>query len=269
MSAAATTILLLLLACSGGAAEKGGEYYSDQEYKKLRSYTAPSNFYPDGNSGQLQLLIMCVDRGDAAVLDELLNGVPDFANVSEGGSRCSPVHWGAFKGDTNVLRVLFKHKADFKKKGTNWNISALHIARNAATAEFLLQHGAELESKDVHGQTPLMWAAKRGNLEVVQSLVAHGAELNAQDERERTALLLAGASGNTNIVQLLIKRGAVSQSASTNQNSIYDLTVGVFSGAGAEHPFAESTLIHGKPADWKAVPLERVKQDTPTNGLSR
>src|SRR5215469_9833059 len=135
MSATAKTILLLLLTCSGWAGEAGGGYYSDQEYKKLRSYTAPSNFYPDGNSGQLQLLIMCIERGDVAVLEELLNGVPNFANVSEGGSRCSPVHWAAFKGDTNVLMVLFTHKADFKKKGTNWDISALYLAHDTATTE--------------------------------------------------------------------------------------------------------------------------------------
>jgi ankyrin repeat protein len=104
-----------------------------------------------------------------------------------------------------------------------------------------------------------MWAAKRGNLEVVQCLVAHGANLNAQDERERTALLLAGASGYTNIVELLIKRGAVSHSTPTKENSVYDLTVGVFSGAGAEHPFAESTLIHGKPTEWRPVQLEKAK----------
>jgi ankyrin repeat protein len=259
MSAAAKTILLLLLAYSGWAAETRGKYYSDQEYEKLRSFTAPSNFYPDGNSGQLQLLIMCIDRGDVAVLEELLIGVPNFANVSEGGSRCSPVHWAAFKGDTNVLRVLFKHKADFKKKGTNWDITALHLVRNAATAEFLLQHGAELEPRDVHGQTPLMWAAKRGNSEVVQCLVARGAEINGKDKRERTALVLAGASGYTNIVELLIKRGAVSQTTPTKENPVYDVTAGVFSGAGAEHPFAERTLIHGKPVEWKPVRVEKEK----------
>jgi ankyrin repeat protein len=267
MSAAGKTILLLLLAYSGWAAETRGKYYSDQEYKELRSYTAPSNFYPDGNSGQLQLLIMCIDRGDVPVLDELLNGVPNFSNVTEHGSRCSPVHWAAFKGDTNVLRVLSKHKADFKKKGTNWDIAALHIARNAAAAEFLLQHGAELESKDVHGQTPLMWAAKRGNLEVVQCLLAHGAEVNTRDERDRTALLLASASGFTNIVELLIKKGAIPQTTPGKENPVYDMTVGIFSGAGAEHPFAESTLIYGKPAEWRPLPLNKV--DNTSNGLSR
>src|SRR5262249_50886777 len=64
------TTLLLLLAYSGSAAETGGDYYSDQEYQKLRSYTAPSSFYPDGNSGQLQLLIMCIDRGKSPSVSE-------------------------------------------------------------------------------------------------------------------------------------------------------------------------------------------------------
>jgi hypothetical protein len=259
MRATVKMIALMLSAFSFWAEETGGKYYSDEEYKKLQSYTAPSNFYPDGNSGQLELLIMCIDRGDVAVLEKLLKGVPNFANVTEGGSRCSPVHWAAFKGDTNVLRVLLKQKADPKKKGTNWDISALHIARNAPASEFLLQHGAELESRDVHGQTPLMWAAKRGNLEVVQCLVEHGAELNAKDEGERTALVLARAWGQTNVVEYLIKRGAISPSAPAKDNSVCDLTVGVFSGAGAGHPFAERTLIYGHPVKLQPIKIEKVK----------
>ena len=222
-------MLIILLAFSGWVAEIRGDYYSDEEYEKLQSYTAPSNFYPDGNSGQLQLLVMCIDRGDVAVLEKLLKGAPNFANVSEGASRCSPVHWGAFKGDTNVLRVLLKHKANPKRKGTNWDISALHIARNAATAELLLQHGAELESKDVHGQTPLMWAAKRGSLEVLQCLVAHGAAVNAKDERKRTALVLGGASGHTNLVEFLITKGAVSDRPQPRTKTYLSTLQSVFS----------------------------------------
>jgi ankyrin repeat protein len=248
---------LFLLVLYGRAAEPEGKYYSDQEYLKLKGYAAPSNFYPDGNSGQLQLLIMCIDRGDVVVLENLLNAVPNFANVTEGGSRCSPVHWAAFKGNTNVLGVLLKHGADIKKKGTNWKISALHIARDANTAEFLLLHGADLECKEVHGQTPLMWAAKSGNSEVAECLVGHGAKLDIKDERGRTALDFADAWGHTNVVSLLLSNGASSSTNKEKKNAIYDLTLGNFSGAGAEHPFAERTLINGSPVKTKrAAPTE-------------
>ena len=79
MRAVAKIIALLLLVPYGWAEESGAKYYSDQEYKKLQSYAAPSNFYPEGNSGQLELLIMCIDRGDVAVFDRLLNAVPTYA----------------------------------------------------------------------------------------------------------------------------------------------------------------------------------------------
>ncbi len=246
-----TSILALLLVPSAWCGQAEGRYYSDEEYKKLQGYAQPSSFYPDGNSGQLRLLIMCIDRGDVAVLDKLLNAAPNFANVVEGGSRCSPVHWATFKGDTNVLGVLVRHSADIKKKGTNWKITPLHIARDAKTAEFLLRHGADVESKEVHRQTPLMWAAKRGNPEVAAFLIAHGAKLDSTDERGRSALAFAKTWGHTNIVAMLVAKGATSSAEGNKESNIFEVTAGSFSGAGAEHPFAESTLIHGAPVERK------------------
>ena len=139
------SLFLALAACTWPV--EGGDYKSDQEYQNLKTYIERTSFYPDGTSGQLQLLVMCIDhRGDVVILDKLLDAVPDFADVNEGMSGCSPVHWAAFKGDTNILEVLLKHGADIKKKGTNSKISALHIAHDAQTVEFLLSHGADIES---------------------------------------------------------------------------------------------------------------------------
>lgn len=241
------SILLVLPAPAQEAKEK---FYSDQEYKKLLQggYLERSNFYPEGNSGQLQLLLICIDRGDADILEKLLDAVPDFVNVTEHGSRCSPVHWAAFKGDTNILLLLFKRHADIKKKGTNWGITPLHIARDAKTAEFLIQHGADVEAKAAINQTPLMWAAKRGNFEVAKCLIEKGAKLEAKDENGSTALYLAETYGRTNVVHLLISKGAIPLEPGKH-NLRPEVIAGIFSGAGAEHPFAESTLIYGKPAE--------------------
>ena len=252
---AIATLFLFLLILNIPAQESKGKYYSDQEYKKLieGGYLEPSNFYPDGNSGQLQLLIMCIDRGDAKVLEKLLDAVPDFVNVNEGGSRCSPVHWAAFKGDTNILAVLVKKRADVKKKGTNQEITALHIARDAKTAKFLIQHGADVEAKDTLGQTPLMWAAKRGNPDVAGCLIENGAKLEAKGKNGSTALYLAETYGQTNLVHLLVSKGAVPLKPGKHEFRP-EAIAGIFSGAGADHPFAESTLIYGKATEWKSLP---------------
>jgi hypothetical protein len=45
-----------------------------------------------------------------------------------------------------------------------------------AVVRLLLEKGAELESKDSEGQTPLSWAAAKGHEAVVQLLLEKGAE---------------------------------------------------------------------------------------------
>jgi len=253
----ATLLKLLVLAALAGVAE-AQDYKSDREYEKLRSYASPSSFYPDGNSGQLQLLVMCVDRGDRVLLDKLLNAAPNFANVNEGMSGSSPIHWAAFKGDTNILTVLLKHRANIKKKGTNWEISALHLARDSHTAEFLLDHGAELESEDGHGQTPLMWAAKRGNAEVAETLIKCGARLDSHDKADWTALEFAQAFGHSNVVALLSAKGAAS-SRKRKSDFPYEVVVGSWLRYGTNHPFAQSALVYGSPATNRARVGARVR----------
>ncbi|HEV2208314.1 MAG TPA: ankyrin repeat domain-containing protein [Verrucomicrobiae bacterium] len=239
-------LIIAALASNVWAAE-AQDYKSDAEYEKLRSYASPSSFYPDGNSGQLQLLVMCVDRGDSVLLDKLLIAAPDFANVNEGMSDSSPIHWAAFKGDTNILNVLLRHHSDIKKKGTNWEISALHLARDSYTAEFLLDHGAELESLDIHGQTPLMWAAKRGNAEVAETLIKRGARLDSHDKADWTALEFAQTFGHSNVVALLSAKGAA-PSRKNKSDYPFEAVVGSWLQYGTNHPFAQTTLVYGSPA---------------------
>ena len=222
------------------------DYKSDTEYEKLRSYASPSNFYPDGNSGQLQLLVMCVDRGDSALLDKLLNAAPKFANVNEGMSGSSPIHWAAFKGDTNILALLLRHGADIKKEGTNWKMTALHLAHDSKTAEFLLDHGANLEALDANGQTPLMRAATRGNAELAETLINRGAQLGLQDNAKWTALEFAQALGQSNVVALLSAKGAPPSKKRTNDFP-YDMAVGSWLRYGTNHPFEQIILVSGNP----------------------
>jgi len=231
------SVLLALAACNHLL--QAQDYKSDQEYQKFKTYIV----YTNGNSGQLQLLVMCIDRGDVVILDQLLDAVPRFANVDEGMSACSPVFWAAFRGNTNIMEILVKHGADVKKKGTNWGITALHIARDAQTVEFLLSHGADIEAKEVHGQTPLMWAAKRGNLEVSNVLIKHGARLGTKDKMGWTALEFAQCLSHTNVVALLAAKGAA-PSRKAKDDFPFDAVAGSFLMYGTNHPFAQDTLVY-------------------------
>ena len=55
----------------------------------------------------------------------------------------------------------------------------------------------------VSGLTPLMYAAKRNNVECLKTLIDRGANLNLQDNRGRTAIMIAASYDNKEAAQLL------------------------------------------------------------------
>lgn len=72
----------------------------------------------------------------------------------------------------------------------------------------LVEGGAEIEARDGEGMTPLMWAAKRNHIGVVELLLEKGADVNAADDCKMTALGWAYARGNMEIAALLKEHGA-------------------------------------------------------------
>jgi ankyrin repeat protein len=72
----------------------------------------------------------------------------------------------------------------------------------------LLEKGADINSKDQHGQTALMNATHAGQVELVRLLIEKGADLNVTAKYNLTALMLALIIHQVEIAQLLIEAGA-------------------------------------------------------------
>ncbi|MEO5376416.1 MAG: ankyrin repeat domain-containing protein [Magnetococcus sp. DMHC-6] len=70
--------------------------------------------------------------------------------------------------------------------------------------QFILNFTTTPNIVDIKGQTPLMWAAKMGDIELVQKLLNAGANVNIEDLWGQTALLLAIQNGHREIVSLLL-----------------------------------------------------------------
>ena len=51
--------------------------------------------------------------------------------------------------------------------------------------KLLLEKGADVESKDQYGQTPLSWAAENGHEAVVKLLLEKGADVESKDRLAR------------------------------------------------------------------------------------
>lgn len=79
-------------------------------------------------------------------------------------------------------------------------------ANNLAQLRTMVGNGADVNSKDDRGVTPLMYSAAVGSLDAMQFLIGKGAGVNAQSDSGLTALVLAAT--DLAKVRLLIDRGA-------------------------------------------------------------
>ena len=135
----------------------------------------------------------------------------------------------AARQDAAAVRALIDEGVDVDARRSDGVTALLWAAHrdDVATAELLLAAGADPDSADDHGVTPLiraaenaslalvdgltplMVAARTGNLDIVRALLKHGAEVNAATaELGATALMWAVAAPHRPIVEALLEAGA-------------------------------------------------------------
>ena len=69
----------------------------------------------------------------------------------------------------------------------------------------LLASNANVNLAGDDGETPLIYAAKQGNKEMVELLLAHNADVNAKSKAGKTAVNVAK---NAAVVNVLLQHGA-------------------------------------------------------------
>jgi ankyrin repeat protein len=150
-------------------------------------------------------------------------------------------------GAPDVVTALLNHGAMVNAKMQDWESTALMVAireNESAIVKILLDHGADINARTKTGQqparrpagagggshgvgiirsgipengsqaptqggfTPLLYAARDGRIDMVQSLVAKGANLELPDANGITPLQMAIANENIALARYLLDRGA-------------------------------------------------------------
>jgi len=86
-------------------------------------------------------------------------------------------------------------------------LESAKLGELARTKE-LLGRGADVNTADWRGFTPLMWASASGSVEMVRQLIDSGAAVDRRASDGTTALMLAASNGFIEIVRALLLRGA-------------------------------------------------------------
>jgi uncharacterized protein len=77
-----------------------------------------------------------------------------------------------------------------------------------ASLDRQLAAGADIDTRDEHGQTALMLAARDGRARVVKLLAARGAALDTSAKYHLTPLMLAVIGSHAEVVEILLDAGA-------------------------------------------------------------
>ncbi|XP_070207420.1 E3 ubiquitin-protein ligase MIB2-like isoform X2 [Littorina saxatilis] len=115
----------------------------------------------------------------------------------------------AEKQEALALDLLRKNPS--LAKSETQGFSALHLASNRGLLRVsvaLVAGGADLNSKDKDGDTPLMSALAGGQAEVAELLIQKGCQVDAKNNDGQTAGHKAALAGLDKIMQALVARGA-------------------------------------------------------------
>ena len=93
-----------------------------------------------------------------------------------------------------------------RKMNKDWKDATKHA--DLERVRWLVENGADINSKDEYGQTALMNAAHRGQVEFIRLLIEKGADLNTTAKYKLSALMLALIAGHPDVARLLIEAGA-------------------------------------------------------------
>jgi uncharacterized protein len=149
-------------------------------------------------------LVNAARLGDRAAVIALLRG-PVKDDVA-GPHGVSALIWAAHRNDLQMVDLLLSVGVNIKG-GNEFGATALYA--DAAMASKLLGAGADANGALLSGETPLMEAARRGNLATARALLSGGANPNAKENNGgQSVLMWAVSERHAPVVEELIRRGA-------------------------------------------------------------
>ncbi len=121
----------------------------------------------------------------------------------------------------NWLYLSIAGVADY---GISKSLDNLMFSYPEYTKLFLIL-GADVNAQDKDGQTPLIWAFRNNNIDLVKTLIAAGADVNAQDKDGQTPLIWASLNRDNNLAKTLVEAGADVNAANKNGKTPLSLVI--------------------------------------------
>jgi quinoprotein dehydrogenase-associated probable ABC transporter substrate-binding protein len=130
--------------------------------------------------------------------------------LAQGANPTDELNNAIVANDIDRVRYLLDHGAEVNSHDGEGNTPLINATRFGfvPVAAWLVEHKAEIDLPDRNSWTPLMFAAWNDQPDLVQMLAAHGAKLDATDNDGLTALAIAAQNGKVKAASALVTAGA-------------------------------------------------------------
>src|SRR5690554_3343112 len=155
----------------------------------------------------LSLIETAIKNGFTGLVIELLS----FETLDVNHSGHNPLRIAVATGNLSVAAALLDKGAspNYRSEGMSSSLLLCLESEYFALAKKMIKHGAEVDIRNEHGWTPLIWASIKGRLKAVEFLLNHGANIHACNNDGWNALTGAYFKKQTAVVNLLLEKGAV------------------------------------------------------------
>ena len=178
----------LAIACSTRNAAVVGKLLDAGANPNLAPWSGVTPLMTAANTGNAEIAGLLIARGAGV-------------NAAEPRRGQTALMWAIAAGHPGVARLLIEHGA---------NVSARsHQYQEENFSPMVLQgYSADVQVTPQGGFTPLLFAARVGDLETARLLVSKGADVNESTPAEGNSLVVAAAAGHEELARFLLEQGA-------------------------------------------------------------
>jgi ankyrin len=157
------------------------------------------------------LLMTAARSGDVETVERLLEHGADI-NAAEHERGQTALMWAVAQQHADVVRVLIEKDADLHARTKVWYQLENTAGNTNPSGNFRMAHG---------GSTPLLFAARHGDVETARVLLDAGADVNDGAASGTSALVIAAHSGHGPLGIYLLEQGADPSAAGAGYTALH------------------------------------------------